>query len=683
MRIWRQSWFLFLLCSQGFLIEANNEKNIPIAPIIKQAVLLKAKTIFDSMPVIFEKNEGQADKDVIFLARAKGLLVFFEKSEIAFVSAVSAENSRIENSANASKSEADHIQSSVNKANVVRLRFEGSRPVSPVGQERLLGKSNYFVVNRSVTGISQFGKIAYHAIYPGIDLVFYQRNGDLEYDLIVSPGADPKQIRMKVLGGNNVQMTADQGILIDQIQKQKPRSCQMIDGINKQVESTYILSHGGGVSFFVGEYDHRLPLVIDPKIVMRRRFGGSKGERPYDATVDFKGNLIIVGQTDSADFPTKNPLQRELGVYNDAFILKLSPDGKIIFSTFLGGSSSEFALAVATGPSGSVYVAGLTGSFDFPTKNPIFQLTEGAFIAKLDSTGSKLIYSTYLAEQSGVDGIAVRNGCAYLVGGTRNGLTLPQVVNPIQGTPAGGHEIFLMKLNASGRKLLFSSYFGGNDQDNVTDMSMDQSGAIYITGWTSSRDFPITSNAFQKKLAGASDAFVSKIDVEKRQLIYSTYIGGKAFDSSSGITVDKAKNAIITGFTRSKSFPTSNALMGKTYWNENVFVTELNPSGSGLVYSTYLGGGFGFAVAADSTGDTYVTGESHGCTQPLLNPLAGSPSCGRTFLSKLAPNGSLIYSTYHDLGWGEVLATGSLGSVYLLGQTYDADDVIVARIASQ
>jgi len=677
--MWINFYLLFLICNQAFLLEANNASNIPIAPIKKQAVLLKAKTMLNSLPVIFEKNEGQADKDVIFLARAKGLIVFFEKTEVVFVTVASNDTE----TADLTKTKADNFALTPKKANVVRLRFEGAQPVCPVGQERLLGKANYFVGNREVTGISEFGKIAYRAIYPGIDLVFYGRNGDLEYDFIVTPGADPNQIRMKVSAANNVQMTADQGILMGEIHKQKPRVYQTKSGTEEEVESRLVLADGGRISFFIGKYDRHLPLIIDPRIVRKRKLGGTGLDRPYDATFDSGGNLYIVGETYSPDFPTKNPIQNFAGFSNDAFITKINFAGNIIYSTFLGGERGDIALAVAVGPSGNLYVAGDTGSSNFPVSTPIFQLSNGAFVSKLDSTGSRLIYSTYLAEKSGATGIAVRNGCAFIVGGTGNGLTLPQIVNPIQATPAGGHEIFLMKLSPSGRKLLFSSYFGGKDQDYVTDMSMDPSGAIYFTGSTSSRDFPVTPNAFQKKLAGASDAFVSKIDIEKHQLVYSTYIGGKAYDSPKGIAVDKMKNAIITGVTGSKSFPTLNALMGKTYWNENVFVTKLNPSGSGLVYSTYLGGGFGFAIAADNTGDTYVTGESHGCTQPLVNPLAGSPTCGRTFLSNLTPNGSLIYSTYHDLGWGEVLATGTSASVYLIGQTYDADDIVVAHIATQ
>jgi hypothetical protein len=671
--------------------------DLRLAPDAKKPALLRqVEEILSSSPLIFEANQGQADHETVFLARGKGFNLYLARTEAVFVSTLPAPGgarAREMPTYEMGELAVGSVRESSKKAEVVRLRFLGARVVEPVGLEELSGKSNYLIGNRSITDVRQFARVLYKDLYPGIDLVFYGRKAELEYDFIVSSGADPKLIRLKAEDAGEIRMTADQGLVMGRIFKEKPRVYQKKAGVERLVDSRFVLKAANEISFSVGAYDHGAPLVIDPRVLMKRRFGGSRGERAFDVTIDSRGNLIIVGNTDSVDFPTtENAFQRKLGVYDDAFVTRMAPSGAIIYSTYLGGTNGDVATAVSVDASGNAYVAGVTGSSDFPTKNPMFRLSHGAWIAKLNPSGSSLIYSTYLCEFGAVHAIAVKDGCAYVAGGMPGIARLPRVVNAIQPFPAGGPEMFRMKLNAAGTDLLFSTYFGGRGGDYVSDMAMDSSGAVYLTGWTGSYDFPVTPNAFQTKIASKCsgspkvcgvDAFVTKFDVTGRRIVYSTYLGGKGIDGVWGIALDPMKNVYITGMTGSSNFPTVHAVMMSKTGLQDVFVAKLNPSGSGLVYSTYFGGGYGIAVAADGAGNAYVTGESHICNKPILNPLPNSPACGRTFLSKLRPNGSLLYSSYHDLGWGDKLAVGPSDSVYLIGQTYDADDVVVARIASQ
>lgn len=653
----------------------------------KKALLRQAQKILSSVPLTFEANQGQTDHETAFVARGKGFNLYLTRTEAVFVSTPPASGE-----VTVAGMAMNRLRESSKKAEVVRFRFLGARAVEPVGLEELRGKSNYLISNRSITDVRQFARVLYKDLYPGIDLVFYSRKGELEYDFVVNPRADSKLIRLKAEEADEIRMTADRGLILGEMYKERPRVYQRTAGRQRKVDSRFVLTAANEISFSVGEYDRDVPLVIDPRILMKRKFGGSLGERAFDVTIDSKGNLIVVGRTDSVDFPTtRNAFQRKLGVFDDAFVTKMAPSGEIIYSTYLGGSNGDIALSVATDSFGNAYVAGYSDSLDFPTRNAMFRLSQGAFVAKLNASGSSLIYSTYLCEFGVGSTIAVKHGCAYVAGSMLGSARLPKVVNAIQPFPAGGPEVFLMKLNAPGTDLLFSTYFGGKGAENVLDLAMDSSGAVYLTGWTASYDFPVTPNAFQKQIASKCsgppkvcgvDAFVTKVDVTNRQVVYSTYLGGNGFDGGWGIALDRMKNAYITGMTGSSNFPTVHAIMSKT-GPKNVYVAKLDPSGSGLVYSTYLGGGYGFAVAADGAGNAYVTGEVHICNIPILNPLPNSPTCGRTFLSKLRPSGSLLYSTYHDLGWSEKLALGPSNSVYMIGMTYDADDVIVARIASQ
>jgi hypothetical protein len=568
----------------------------------------------------------------------------------------------------------------------LRLRFVGANDVSPRGIQELPGKSNYFIGNRSVLGVRQYARVLYKNVYPGIDLVFYGNHGELEYDFVVAPGATPADIRLEP--SKPVEAAADGTLFIGSLRKERPVAFQQIGARREGVPAQYAVA-AKRISFALGPYDHSLPLVVDPRIVTSRYFGGSEYERPYDAAVDSSGNVYLTGITASTDFPLKSAYQKKWAGVVDGFVTKVSPSGNIIYSTYLGGSSGDYPEAIAVDGAGHAYVVGLSVSTDFPVKNPLFptpqeNLNGAPFVTKLSPSGTALVYSTFLAPDGIASGIVVRNGCAYVVGGTF--APLPAVVNAIQPEPAGRGEGFIMKLNPAGTTLLFSSYFGGSASDGISKVGMDPLGALYVAGGTRSTDFPVTAGAFQTKLASTChgkncnvDVFVAKINVETRKIVYSTYIGGKGYEVTNGFAVDRLGNAYVTGLTDSGNFPAVNAALRRKP-GDNAYITKLNASGSGLVYSTYWGSGVGEDIAVDYYGNAYVTGGNDYCTLPVLNPLPNSPACSPGFVSKLAPGGSILYSSYLNLGFGFALAMGPSGTIYLAGSDFGVNDAYVARI---
>jgi hypothetical protein len=410
-------------------------------------------------------------------------------------------------------------------------------------------------------------------------------------------------------------------------------------------------------------------------------------------------------------------LDGSLGGSEDAFVVKLNATGTaLVYSTYLGGSVSEAGLGIAVDAAGAAYVTGFTNSTNFPTTAGAFDTTfngggTDAFVTKLDPSGSALVYSTYLGA-SGVDfgtGIAVdAAGAAYVTGETSSAdftasCTAPCTV--LDATLGGFFDAFVTKLNATGTALVYSTYLGGSSFDSGTGIAVDAVGAAYVTGATRSADFTAGCTApctvLDATLGGLQDAFVTKLNATGTALVYSTYLGGSGSENSSeqfagvqvpgGIAVDAAGAAYVTGDTRSADFTAGctapcMVLDGTLGGPQDAFVTKLNPTGTALVYSTYLGGSgidSGWGIAVDAAGAAYVTGFTSsadftaGCTAPctvLDGSLGGSIDA---FVTKLNATGTaLVYSTYlggssSDIGFG--IAVDGAGAAYVVGWTFSAD----------
>jgi Tol biopolymer transport system component len=379
-------------------------------------------------------------------------------------------------------------------------------------------------------------------------------------------------------------------------------------------------------------------------LVYATYLGGSSSDRGFGIAVDALGSAYVTGQTSSTDFPTGNPLQAVFeGVY-DAFVAKLTPDGSALaYATYLGGSSWDEGHGIAVDASGSAYVTGHTISRDFPTARPLQPVLGGgydAFVAKLTPDGSALVYSTYLGgstSDEGGSGIAVDAlGRAYVAGGTPS--TDFPTASPLQPVSGGGPDAFVAKLTPDGSALVYSTYLGGNGSDYSSGIAVDALGRAYVTGFTTSTDFP-TANPPQAVLGGPYDAFVAKLTPDGSALVYSTYLGGSGIDVGLGIAVDTLGSAYVSGETGSTDFPTASPLQPVSGGGPDAFVAKLTPDGSALVYSTYLGGNggdTGRVIAVDALGSAYVIGDTFSTDFPTGNPLqAVYGGDGDAFVTKI------------------------------------------------
>ncbi len=483
------------------------------------------------------------------------------------------------------------------------------------------GVSNYFIGNdpsKWRTNIPSYGRVALREVYPGIDLIFYGNQRQLEYDWVVAPGANPKQIRVKWEGSSQVTKTAGGDLALSNgLIQQKPGIVQE----GKRIEGGYTV-RGREVTFELAKYDSAKPLVIDPVLVYTTLSGEGGGN---SIAVDGAGNAYEGGITASTNFPTIGG-----GGGWDVMVAKINATGSaLVYSTYLGGSGDDQGLGLAVDGAGNAYVTGFTQSTNFPTANPLQGAYGGAtdaFVTKIDAAGSTLVYSTYLGgsgEEQG-NGIAVDGaGNAYVTGGTTS-VNFP-TSKPIQGASHGGYDVFVTKINATGSALMYSTYVGGHGDDDGRAIAVDGSGNAYVTGATGSSDFP-TSHSWQSSNGGIYDAYVTKVSASGSALVYSTYLGGSGSDYGYAIALDSVGNAYVAGVTYSTNFPTVNPMQGGfiNFFNADAFVTKINAAGSTVVYSTYLGGhgdDNGLGMAVDGAGEAYVTGTTASADFPTANPL--------------------------------------------------------------
>lgn len=537
----------------------------------------------------------------------------------------------------------------------LQIQLVGANPSAPAtGQDELITKTNYLIgsdPSQWHTNVANYGRVTYQNVYSGVDLVYYGNQGKLEYDFVVAAGADSSAIRMSIQGAQSIALDAQGNLILHtsggDVVQQAPVIYQEIDGVRQTVSGEFVLEGNTELGFRVGAYDHGRALVIDPVLSYSTYLGGSGNDRANAIAVDADGNAFITGETYSANFPTTSGApQRPFGGATDAFVAKLNATGTgLVYATYLGGTSDDGGNGIALDAAGNAYVTGYTSSANFPVSADAFQRTNSAgfykgFVAKLNSTGTALLYSTYLGGSGGFD---------------------------------------------QGRGI-----------------AVDGSGNAYVTGTTSSGDFP-TQNPLQPahadgiSPAGYSDAFVTKLNVTGTALIYSTYLGGTSYDDGFGIAVDISGNAYVTGsagtYTNNPSlgqvaFPTTPGAYQQTNATPQgsglPFVTKLNAAGSALVYSTFLGGTTGYndraeGIAVDSDGKVYITGSTQAADFPTTLGAYQRTRGGLTdaFVSALNASGSaLVYSTYlggsnSDNGLG--IAVSASGAAYVTGLTQSAN----------
>lgn len=437
---------------------------------------------------------------------------------------------------------------------------------------------------------------------------------------------------------------------------------------------------GGGSDAFIAKVNAQGTALIYSSYV-----GGSAVDVAYGVAVDVNTNAYITGHTFSTDYPLMNPLQGTNAGNADAFISRINAFGSgFVYSTYLGGTGGDFSRGIAVDGNAQAYIAGRTASTDFPLSNALQPTNRGnldAFVAKLSLTGSQLAYSTYLggSEDDLAYGITVDNGGnAFVVGDTRS--TDFNTKNPLQAANRGGVDAFVSKFATGGTTLSYSTYLGGSGEDLAFSIALDTAGNAYITGYTSSNDFT-TRSPIQPKNKGGLDAFVTKILADASDIAFNTYFGGNGSDTGYGIAVDSSGNCYVTGATTSTNLPTRNPIQATNQGGLDVFIAKFNALGSNIVYSTYLGGGFGDlgrGIAVDLSGNAFIAGSTFSEDFPVQSAFqATNRGLGDAFVARISPAGTaLTYSSFlggagTDEGAG--VAIDASGNAYVVGNTGSGD----------
>ncbi len=681
----------------------------------------KIAQAYGGLPLFFEKNEGQTDPSVRFTARGKGYSLYLTPTQAVWCFQKYLRRKKLK----------DPKKSVLSKPEYLWMKLKGANPrCEAEGLDELPGKSNYFIGNSNHwrSGLSQYARVKFKEVYPHIDLVYYGANGKLEYDFVVKPGGNPQDIQLKFLGakdlpklaGGNLGMKVGKSHLIMSL----PSVYQKNWIGKKDVSGRFVKNKEGEVGFEVEGYDPTKTLVIDPALTLAySTYVGANvsfGNNEFQSlAVDPGGDAYLVEAYEAGFTGTPGAYQPTANAEN-VLIFKLNPTATgLVYATYLGGSGYDVPYAVTADASGDAFVTGTTNSPDFPVTPGAFQTTQGspvplnngnAFVSKLNPTGTVLVYSTFLggSPPAGNDvgyGIAVDASDNAYITGEAESANFPVTPGAFQTTVtwSGGNAAFITKLNSTGTALVYSTYLGGSNDDFAQSIALDGSGDAYVTGQATSSNFPVTPGAFQSTLGSTNgNAFVTKLNPIGTALIYSTYLGGSTLDIGRAIAVDSLGNAIMTGETQSNNFPVSpgafQPTLGST--NGNAFVTKLNPTGTTLAFSTYLGGsgpslytGFldeGLGIAVDGSGNSYVSGNtlaSNFPTTPGAFQASWGGSTESTFWSIFNSSGGLAYSTY----WGGTangdicddgaqIALDGSGGLYVGGCTYATDFPITAGV---
>ena len=703
---WRLGeWLFYIVLSIGFLVSATGNASGPVPPSILSKPEASAEAEFSSAygkwPLSFEVNRGQTSEQVKFLSRGNGYNLFLTPKEAVLVLRTPErwQKAKLGKRQTAIAKDADSRALNTPPPEVLRMQLvDANSAPAVVGEEELTGKSNYLLredPKKWRIDIPHYARVRYIAVYPGIDLVYYGNQRQLEYDFVVAPGADPKTIRLTFEGADTLSLDKADNLVLQarggKVIQHAPKVYQMVDGQREHIAARYILREQNQVSFQVASYDVTRPLVIDPVLSYSTYLGGSGEEVGRSITVDTEGNAYITGETSSLDFPLVELSQpASSGGGSDVFITKINPAGDaLVYSTYLGGSDNDIGFSITVDRKGNSYLIGTTDSSDFPTVKPLqphYGEHRDAFVAKLNAAGNELIYATYLggSDNDYGNGIAVdRKGNAYVTGETLS--TDFPTVNSLQSPFGGDFVCFVAKLNADGDELVYSTYLGGSDLNMCFAIAVDFSGNAYVTGHTQSVDFPTTASAFQPELASNDgDIFIAKLNSSGADLAYSTYLGGGRQELAFGIALDPRGNVYVTGYTSSFDFPTANPLQpifGGPEFGTDAFLVKFNAGGTELIYSTYLGGNSndgGNGISVDSRGNAYVTGITESTDFPIANAMQPAfGGGGDAFVSKVDAKGStLIYSTF--LGGSESdngldIALDLRGNAYVTGRAPSID----------
>jgi hypothetical protein len=591
------------------------------------------------------------------------------------------------------------------KSVVLKLNFEGCNKVEPKGVSKLSHRSNYFYGNDSsewCTNVPNYQEVIYENIYDKIDLRYYSSEKGLKYDFIVKPGGDPNDIILNYEGADELKVDENDNLIVQtslgNIVDSELFVYQNSDNDKNKIGSEFKLIGSKTFRFEIfNEYNKNKDLVIDP-LLYSTYVGGSGGDDSYDLRIDSNGNAYVIGATSSPNFPTTVGANDTTHNSNDdVFVFKLNNLGSsLIYSTYIGGNSGDEGFGIILDSSGNIFGTGYTWSSNFPVTQSSYDTTyngqDDIFVFKLDSTGSNLLYCTFIGTtliDYGYDIGVDSNGNA-IVSGVTWSSSFPTTAGAYDTVFSGSTDCIVFKLDSTGSSLLFSTFIGGSGSDNGRAIVIDSTGNAYITGTTGSGNFPTTSGAFSESHSGGTyDSYILKLDSSGSSVLYSSFVGGSGGDVGLSITIDTNGNAYITGNTFSTDFPITSGAYDTTHNGyHDVFVVKINSAGSSLNYSTFVGGSgvgtyyvdYGYNIEIDSLGNAYVTGYTGSDDFPTTPGAYDTTfnGVGCVFVFKLNSIGTiLLYSTFIGRGNDNFEAGGidvdNNGIAYVTGKTNRPD----------
>ncbi len=705
----------------------SSSQSLSAPTTVTPATRARVQARYAALPLAFEANQGQTDPQVKYMARGNGYKLFLTSSKAIMSMPGRNRYSPVRDAMMNKRRGAASVKAMMKKQSAksrqvspvasLQMNFLGADPQSQLAADDLQsGTVNYFLGNdpsKWQSNVPLYGRVSYRKIYPGIDLAFHGASQQLEFDYVVSPGADAAAIALDFQGAESLQTDAAGNLVLatssGSVQLNKPVAYQSKNGAPEFVDASFVLNAKNQVSFALGSYDHNRELVIDPTVTYSTYFGGSGADYGISVAVNASGDAFVAGATDSASILGTNTG----ATGSDAFVTEIGPTGTLIFATYFGGSQDEFPGGIAIDSQG-IYVSGITGSSDFPVTGgaaqTVFQggITGGAndaFALKMALNGSSITWGTYIGGNGSDSGLGVAVDSShnvYVVGETFSTNLGGGVINPLPGgnllnlgLNTTGDDGYIVKVNASGASFGLVSYLGGSDGDLATGVAVNSTGTIFVTGETISSDLPTTAGVVQptcgtdgncnaNSTTAFDDGFVASIKSTLSGYNYLTYYGGSDVDDAFAIAADSSGNAYITGTTASTDFPTtSGAFQSTQFGTQNAFLAQLNSAGTAASYSSYFGGNgsdFGLGIALDSSSppNAYITGQttSSDSSFPLVNATqaAGSGNSDAFVGVFGLSQGLVLFSTFLGGGGDEDQLEGSIAldssqNIYVTGDT--------------
>jgi hypothetical protein len=599
----------------------------------------------------------------------------------------------------------------------ISLSLRGSNPAPEMQPlDQMAAVTDYMVGPRQDwhVGVKNYSRVRYRSVYPGVDMVFYGKGTQLEYDFVLSAGADPNAIRFEMTGAGSLSITPDGDLALDtpagQMVQHKPVIYQddAKTFARHAVAGRYVMLPEGLVGIQLDRYDTSQPLVIDPTITYATLMGGGATETMAGIKIR-QGLLYIVGSTGAGDW-VQISTDRPFNAAVDCFIEIINLSGYTLqYFSYLGGSGNDYPLGMDVDTPGFVYLAGYTGSADFPFQGNVLtgmvqgnedlqagnQTTTAGFLSKVDpnsaGTGNSLVFSTFLNGTLGADeveGLAVgQNGIAYVIG-TTHSADFPITANAYAASLYGPSDCFSAQVDTVNDLLLYSSFFGSEADDEGKAIAIAPNGLIYFAANSDGGQFPMAGYAYNLGNSGLYNITIGAFDLTQsgvNSLIYGTYFGGSITDEVNSIALDAHGRMLLTGFATSPDFPVTalTAVQPVNNGGGDAFVSLVDltqPPASFVLYSTFLGGAngdVGYGVAADSGGNIYATGYTMSPDFPIANAIQPGWGGGiNMFITSINPalsgKAALNYSTYIGLDntiVGTDLAIGPDGSLYVAGYT--------------